>query len=106
MAIDPGRVKALFQAAIERSDPGQRRAYLDREAGDDAELRGRLDALLDAHDAPPGVLDRPLDADPGATADAGPVSAPVVAPPRPPRPKPEGRPSATGGRRARLRSAR
>src|SRR4051794_15660132 len=79
MAIDPGRVKALFQAAIERADPEERRAFLDREAGDDAALRDRLDALLAAHDRPPGALDRPLDADfqatsniPGATNDFSP----------------------------------
>ena len=29
MAIDPGRVKALFLAAIERDDPVERRAFLD-----------------------------------------------------------------------------
>ena len=76
MAIDPARVKALFQAAIERGDPAERRAFLTREAGDDAALLDRLEALLAAHDRPPGVLDRPLDADlfatinrPGGTAD-------------------------------------
>ena len=48
MAIDPERVKALFLAAIERDDPADRRAFLDAHAGGDAELRDRLDALLDA----------------------------------------------------------
>ena len=55
MAINPGRVKALFQLAIDRSDPADRRAFLDREVGDDAELRDRLDALLLAHDELTGV---------------------------------------------------
>ena len=64
MATDPERVKALFQAAIERGDPAARRAFLDDEIGDDAELRDRLDALLAAYDQPPGALDRPLAADP------------------------------------------
>ncbi len=45
MAIDPGRVKALFQSAIERPDLADREAFLDREIVDDAELRPRLDAL-------------------------------------------------------------
>ena len=67
MAIDPERVKALFLAAIERDDPADRRAFLDAEAGDNAELRDRLDALLAAYDQPPGALDRPLAADPEAT---------------------------------------
>jgi serine/threonine protein kinase/tetratricopeptide (TPR) repeat protein len=69
MAIDPGRVKALFQAAIEQANPEERQAFLDREAGDNAELRARLDALLAVYDQPPGVLDRPLDADLQATAE-------------------------------------
>ncbi len=69
MAIDPARVKALFQSAIERHDPAERRAFLDGEIGNDAELRARLDALLAAHDGPQGLLDRPLDADPQATSE-------------------------------------
>ena len=69
MAIDRERVKALFQAAIERDDPASRRAFLDDEIGDDAELRDRLDALMAAYDQPPSALDRPLAADPH-TADA------------------------------------
>ena len=60
MAIDPERVKALFLAAIECSDPAGRRAFLYAEVGDDPELRDRLDALLAAYDQPPGALDRPL----------------------------------------------
>jgi hypothetical protein len=60
MATDPERVKTLFPAAIERGDPGDRRAFLDADVGNDAELRGRLDALLAAYDRPPNVLDRPL----------------------------------------------
>ena len=39
MAIEPGRVKALFQAAIELNDTSERRAFLDREVGGDSELR-------------------------------------------------------------------
>jgi hypothetical protein len=50
VATDAHRVKALFQAAIERHDPAERRAFLDAEIGDDAQLRGRLDALLSAYD--------------------------------------------------------
>ncbi len=69
MAIDPERVKALFQASIERDDPSHRRAFLDDEIGDDAGLRKRLDALLADYDQSPGALDRPLVADPH-TADA------------------------------------
>ena len=81
MAIDPGRVKALFQAAIERDDLAERRAFLDREIGADTELRDRLDALLAFYDHPPGVLNQPLDADPQATIAADSNDARAVSPP-------------------------
>ncbi len=68
MATDHERVKALFLAAIERGDPAERQAILHNAVGDNAELRGRLDALLAAYDQPPGALDRPLAADPETTA--------------------------------------
>ena len=80
MAIDPGRVKALFQAAIERDDPADRRAFLDREVGDDAPLRDRLNALLAAFDHPPEALDRPLDDGLGATLSADPNVTGIVSP--------------------------
>src|SRR5262249_13563474 len=76
MAIEPERVKALFLAAIERGDPADRRAFLDAEVGDDAELRDRLDAMLAAYDQPPGALDRPLAAEPEATDAPRSVSSP------------------------------
>jgi serine/threonine protein kinase/tetratricopeptide (TPR) repeat protein len=80
MAIEPERVKAVFLAAIEREDPVERRAFLDGEVGDDAELRGRLAALLAAYDQPPGALDRPLAADPEAT-DGSHATRSVSSPP-------------------------
>jgi serine/threonine-protein kinase len=80
MATDPERVKTLFLAAIERGGPVERRAFLDAEVGDDAELRDRLDALLAAYDQPPGALDRPLAADPEAT-DAPNATRSVPSPP-------------------------
>ena len=72
MAIEPGRVKSLFQAAIELNDTSERRAFLDREVGGDSELRARLDALLDAYDQSNGLLDQPLEANslPGTTSAA------------------------------------
>ena len=72
MAIEPGRVKALFQAAIELNDTGERRAFLDREVGGDSELRARLDALLAAYDQSNSLLDQPLEANslPGTTPAA------------------------------------
>jgi hypothetical protein len=46
MAIDPLRVKELFQAAIELEDPSELAMFLDREVGDDPPVRKRLEALL------------------------------------------------------------
>jgi eukaryotic-like serine/threonine-protein kinase len=80
MVTDPERVKALFLAAIERSDLVDRRAFLDAEAGGDAELRDRLDALIAAYDRPPTALDRPLAADPDVT-DAPDTARSVSSPP-------------------------
>ena len=69
MTIDHGRIKALFQAAIDREDPAERLEYLDREIGNDTDLRDRLDDLLAVYDRPPAALDRPLYAGSMATKD-------------------------------------
>src|SRR2546423_13327903 len=53
MAVDAARAKSLFLAASDLSDPAERAAYLDCECGGDAELRGRVEALLRANDAAP-----------------------------------------------------
>jgi serine/threonine protein kinase len=60
MAIDVARAKAVFLAASDLADPVERAAYLVRECSGDAELLGRVEALLRAND------DAPLPA-----ADAG-----------------------------------
>ncbi len=82
MPLDPRRVKELFVAASELADPQTRQGFLDRECGNDAELRQRLDVLLAAHDAPHAALNQPLVAEaPGATSayeslkDAAPAEA-------------------------------
>src|SRR6187397_3527231 len=51
------RVKALFQAAVERP-PGERTAFLASEAGDDDQLRGEVESLLAADTGDAGGLDR------------------------------------------------
>jgi serine/threonine protein kinase/lipopolysaccharide biosynthesis regulator YciM len=63
MPLDPSRVKALFHAALDLPDPSDRSAFLDRECGDDRELRHRLEELLAAHDRPASALERPLAVD-------------------------------------------
>jgi hypothetical protein len=52
MPPDPKRVQAVFLAAVEQPDPAGRAAVLDRECSDDPELRGRVEALIRAHDLP------------------------------------------------------
>ena len=51
------RVKALFQAAVERP-PGERAAFVAAEAGDDAQLRAEVESLLAADAGDDGQLDR------------------------------------------------
>ena len=86
MPTDPRRVKELFLAALDLPEPADRPAFLDRECGDDGELRRRLDDLLAAHDQPASELDRPIAASLQATASpdapdrsAGDSGAPTVA---------------------------
>ena len=58
MPPDPKRVQAVFLAAVEQPDPASRAAVLDRECSDDPELRGRVEALMRAHDRPDHAFDR------------------------------------------------
>jgi hypothetical protein len=51
------RVKALFQAAVERP-VAERAAFLAAETGDDAELRREVESLLASDTSGTGVLDR------------------------------------------------
>jgi hypothetical protein len=60
MPLDPRQVKALFNAAIDLPEPDDRPAFLDRECGDDLELRRRLSELLAAYDQPADALERPV----------------------------------------------
>jgi len=77
MPLDPRRVKALFNAALDLPDPAGRPAILERECGDDRELRQRLTDLLAAYDQPSGALDRPITESSGQTnaPDEGSISA-------------------------------
>jgi hypothetical protein len=61
--------ESLFSAALEKADPAERDASLDRACAGDAALRQRLRQLLAAHQRPSGVLDRTDD------PAAGPPSA-------------------------------
>ena len=46
----------IFKAAV-KLPPDRRAAYLDQACGSDAELRGEIESLLDAHDATGGFLE-------------------------------------------------
>ena len=64
MPVDAKRVQSAFLAAIEISDRVERSAALDRLCGGDAELRRRVELLLQAHDQPeslPHAFDKPLE---------------------------------------------
>src|SRR5262245_59253203 len=52
MPVDPARLKSVFLAALDL-DPAQRAGYLDGACSGEAELRGRVEALLRANDAAP-----------------------------------------------------
>ena len=69
MALDPRRVKALFQAALDQTNPVERADFLDRECGTDADLRRRLDDLLAAEGQAISALDRPVVAEATLAAD-------------------------------------
>jgi hypothetical protein len=60
MPPDPKRVQAVFLEAAECQDPEERGAILDRECSDDPELRGRVEALLRAHDQFNGTPNEPI----------------------------------------------
>jgi serine/threonine protein kinase/tetratricopeptide (TPR) repeat protein len=69
MAALAAQAKSLFLNASDLADPAERAAYLERACGGDAELRGRVEALLRANDAAPLPPPRPgeatIDSDPG-----------------------------------------
>ena len=60
MTLDPGRVQAVFLAALDEETHAGRAAVLDRECEGDDELRHRVESLLIAHDQPDSFLDRPI----------------------------------------------
>jgi WD40 repeat protein/serine/threonine protein kinase len=59
MPVDPKRVQAVFLAAAEQISPADRAALVARECGEDADLRRRVEVLLQAHDQPQSFLNVP-----------------------------------------------
>src|SRR5262245_52031220 len=72
MGVDSKRVQAIFAAALDLADPGQRGALLDRECGGQADLRRRVEILLAAHDDSAGL---PAAEETGAYAPDGQTGA-------------------------------
>src|SRR5438270_8559293 len=68
MNAEPGQVKSVFLHAVENHAPGEWDAYLDQACGGNAELRGRVMILLEAHQTADSLIDRP---EPTATFSAG-----------------------------------
>ena len=60
MTTDLSRVQSLFLEVVESSDPAGYAAALDRVCAGDAELRRRVEGLLEAHHQPAELLDRPI----------------------------------------------
>ncbi len=60
MSIDAKRAQSLFLAAVECADPTERAVLLERECGEDAELRQRVEQLLYAHERAGEDLQQPL----------------------------------------------
>ncbi|MDB5350305.1 MAG: pkn [Planctomycetota bacterium] len=82
MPLDPRRVKGLFNAALDLPDGDDRSAFLDRECGDDRELRRRLVELLAADDHPASVLERPLAVEPEPVPATAPDDRTAASEPR------------------------
>ena len=59
--MNPNREELLFQLALLKP-VDERASWLDRECGEDAALRARLDALLTAHEESEGILAEPAPA--------------------------------------------
>ncbi len=52
--------RKIFEAALDRTDPAERAAYLDEACAGDTELRQRVEGLLAAHFAPETFMDEPV----------------------------------------------
>src|SRR5262245_61180108 len=57
MPVESRSLKELFLAALAVA-PAERATWLDRECGQDVELRRRVELMLAAHDTPQSLLDR------------------------------------------------
>jgi serine/threonine protein kinase/WD40 repeat protein len=63
MIPDANRLEAIFASALAKASLQERAAYLDEACAGDAELRRRLEALLEAHDKAGSFLEKPAAAE-------------------------------------------
>ena len=84
MAVEPSRAKAIFLEAVDKAALDERGAFVEQACANDAELRQRVQALLQAHEAALDVLDRPA-AEQFSAPSPGKGSIPVFDP-QPPTP--------------------
>jgi len=59
MNQEPKDVKSIFAEALEKKTPQDRAAYLDKACGGDADLRSKLESLLESHDQAGSFLEAP-----------------------------------------------
>src|SRR5262245_23828559 len=71
----PSPVEAIFFAALEKSSPEERAAYLDQACGGDADLRCGVERLLAAHAKVGDFLEPPAAPPAGGTGPFTPSSA-------------------------------
>ena len=67
----PLPLEEIFHAALELKTPAERAAYLDRACADDAALRAKAEALIEAHSSTDEFLEQPI-VRPAEVLDAGP----------------------------------
>jgi serine/threonine-protein kinase len=92
MTLEPDAVKAVVLAALDRTDPAERAAYVAEACAGDESLRRRVEQLLRSHEAPgpflgppvepPGDETGPYRRDPAETV--GPAESAAAAPATPP----------------------
>ena len=60
MSVDPNAARAIFMAALDKTEPAERAAYLAQACGSDDALRQRVEVLLQANDDPGSFLKPPV----------------------------------------------
>jgi len=59
MNEEPKDIKSIFAEALEKKTPQDRAAYLDKACGGDADLRSKLESLLESHEQAGSFLEAP-----------------------------------------------